>query len=108
MKIGSVRRAPPASCRSTTGVLDWRSTRTAVSSISTMGATLPAEQCARVGIGAAAEGAQLAGHDPVEVAVALLEVEPVPQHELVGDLEAGEADPGGNDPANGLVEQRAD
>src|SRR5437763_5527272 len=90
MKIGRVRCAPSVSCSSTTGVLDWRSTLTAVSCISTMAPTLPAVQrfhmCSRV----AAKGRKVARDDAVEVAVPLREVEAVAEHELVVDLEPDE------------------
>src|SRR5207302_8117999 len=53
------------------------------------------------------EGSEVAGHDPVEVAVALGEVEAVAEDELVLDGKADEPDRSGHDATGGLVQQGA-
>src|SRR5947207_5381042 len=53
------------------------------------------------------ERGKIAGHDLVEVAIALGEVETVAEDELVIDGEAEEPDRSGHDATGGLVQQSA-
>src|ERR1700716_1308959 len=85
MKIGSVRLAPSVSWSRTTGVFDWRSTRTAAKCTSTMPENLAWEELFDMRIRLYPERGQVAGHHPVQVAVALGVVEPVAEDELVLD-----------------------
>ena len=106
MKMKSVR-PPPVSWSSTTGVLVGNDTRTAARS------HLHHDRNPTLRRGPArahrgdAEGVEVAGHDPVEVPVPLVEVESVTQDELVGDLEPDEAHGRRHDAADRLVEQGA-
>src|SRR3954467_15738286 len=110
MRIGSVRPGDPlalASFSRMTGTLSGICTRIDANVISITVPTLPPVQRFDVGSRIASERGQIARHHPVEVAVAPEVVEPVPQHELVGDHEAHVLDRGGHDPAGALVEQGA-
>src|SRR3954465_10726648 len=107
MKMGRVRWAPSVSCSSTTGVFDWRSTLTAASCISTMGPTLPAVQPFHMRVRVVPEGGKIAGDHAIEVAVALGEIEPVAENELVVDLESDVSHRCRHDAPDRLVQQRA-
>src|SRR5687768_10389280 len=110
MRIGSVRPAaplPPASLSSTTGTLSGICTRIEANVISIIVLRLPAVELFHVGTGVVAEGTEIARHHVVEVAVPAEEVEPVAEHELVRDDEAGVLEPDGHDAARLLVEQGA-
>src|SRR4051812_5105716 len=107
MKMGSVRWAPSVSCSSTTGVFDWRSTLTAASCISTMGPTLPAVQPFYMRVRVVPESGKIAGDHAIQVAVALGEVEPVTEDELVIDLESDVSHGRRHDTPDRLVQKGA-
>src|SRR5438105_2233269 len=107
MKIGRTRCSPSASRRRTIGLLVGSSTRTPTRCISTTASTLPRVEGLDVGARVFPEGAQVCGDDPVEIAVTLGKIEAVAEHEVVLDLEAHEADGGGDDAPGRAVEQRA-
>src|SRR5438445_472085 len=105
MKIGRTRCSPSASRSSTMGLLVGSSTRTPTRCISTTETTLPRVESRYVGIRVVAKYLQVGGHDVVQIAVALGEIEAVTEHEMVLDLEADEADGRGHDAARRPVEQ---
>src|SRR5439155_16075672 len=107
MKIGSTRWSPSASRNNTIGLLVGSSTRTPTRCISTTKKTLPLVQGVHVCVRVGAKGVEIARDHPVQVAVTLLIIEAVTEHEVVLDLEADVVDRGGNDAANGLVQQGA-
>src|SRR3954447_18337861 len=107
MKMGRVRWAPSVSCSSTTGVLDWRSTLTPASCVSTMRATLPAVQPFHMRVRVVPEGRKIAGDHALQVAVALREIQTVTEDALVIDLESDVTDRRWHDAPDRFVEQGA-